>query len=114
VVKSNIRAVHFYESEEWRVRREFSHENPGIRWLQSTSRSGIFGALILRLNPKLSGWSALRQLHLELAKLAAQCPSGPLCRRNPEAFSSMSRQSAAIKSQKAKSSRKRRLRLISS
>jgi ribosomal protein S18 acetylase RimI-like enzyme len=26
VVKSNIRAVHFYESQGWRVRREFPHE----------------------------------------------------------------------------------------
>ncbi|MDQ2841758.1 MAG: GNAT family N-acetyltransferase [Acidobacteriota bacterium] len=29
VVKSNTRAVHFYESQGWRVRREFPHEKFG-------------------------------------------------------------------------------------
>jgi hypothetical protein len=47
VVNSNIRAVavHFYESEGWRVRRDFRVKNSGIRSFKSTSRSGNSGAL---------------------------------------------------------------------
>jgi len=36
VVKSNIRAVQFYESQGWRVRREFPHENFGHAMLEMT------------------------------------------------------------------------------
>ena len=34
VVKSNTRAVHFYESRGWRVNREFSHEKFGHMMLE--------------------------------------------------------------------------------
>jgi ribosomal protein S18 acetylase RimI-like enzyme len=36
VVKSNIRAVHFYESHGWRVGREFPHEKFGHAMLEMT------------------------------------------------------------------------------
>jgi ribosomal protein S18 acetylase RimI-like enzyme len=36
VVKSNIRAVRFYESHDWTVRREFPHENFGHAMLEMT------------------------------------------------------------------------------
>lgn len=36
VVKSNIRAVHFYESHGWEVNREFSHEKYGHAMLEMT------------------------------------------------------------------------------
>ncbi|HKV81173.1 MAG TPA: GNAT family N-acetyltransferase [Candidatus Sulfotelmatobacter sp.] len=36
VVKSNTRAVHFYESQGWRVRREFPHEKFGHAMFEMT------------------------------------------------------------------------------
>lgn len=36
VVKSNIQAVHFYESQGWRVRREFPHEKFGHAMFEMT------------------------------------------------------------------------------
>jgi ribosomal protein S18 acetylase RimI-like enzyme len=36
VVKSNIRAVHFYETQGWRVRREFPHEKFGHAMFEMT------------------------------------------------------------------------------
>jgi ribosomal protein S18 acetylase RimI-like enzyme len=50
VVKSNIRAVHFYESQGWSVRREFLHEKFGHAMFEmGKSNRGRSGATVLGL-----------------------------------------------------------------
>ena len=41
VVKSNIRAIHFYQSRGWRVNREFLHEKFGHAMLEMIKFNGI-------------------------------------------------------------------------
>jgi ribosomal protein S18 acetylase RimI-like enzyme len=40
VVKTNIRAVHFYESQGWQVRREFAHKKFGHAMFELTKSDG--------------------------------------------------------------------------
>jgi ribosomal protein S18 acetylase RimI-like enzyme len=44
-VKSNIRAVHFYKSQGWQVRREFPHQKFGHAMFEMTKSDGAIPRL---------------------------------------------------------------------